>query len=77
MSMARRCRVAQDGDTVHCYLAGTLPPGEIESFEIHLLECAHCQAAVREGTEIRAASAAFRHLRPFHWSSFVLVTAGS
>lgn len=54
MSMEPPCSVAQDGDTIHRYLADTLLPNETESFEIHLLGCAHCQAAVREGAEIRA-----------------------
>jgi tetratricopeptide (TPR) repeat protein len=43
------CTRLDDSDAVHRYVAGTLPPAEVESFEIHLLGCDACQRAVREG----------------------------
>ena len=42
-------------DVVHRYVAGKLSPGEIAAFEQHMLGCAHCQTAVREGSVIRSA----------------------
>ncbi len=55
MSTTLSCPTARDGDTVHRYVAGTLDPSEVEALEIHLLECASCQEAVREGVAIRQA----------------------
>jgi tetratricopeptide (TPR) repeat protein len=48
------CPVTADGERIHRYVAGTLEPGPVEEFEIHLLTCVHCQAAVREGVTVRA-----------------------
>jgi len=55
MSPALTCPVTIDGDRVHRYVAGTLEPGTLAEFETHLLGCAQCQAAVREGVAVRAA----------------------
>lgn len=44
-----------DPDVVHRYVARTLTPAETNAFEVHLLACASCRDAVREGAAIRAA----------------------
>jgi tetratricopeptide (TPR) repeat protein len=49
------CRNAENGEVVHRYVAGTLPPDELERFEVHLLDCTACQEAVRESATLRAA----------------------
>src|ERR1043166_1318444 len=48
------CPIA-DQDSIHRYVAGTLPERELEDFETHLLGCAACRAAVREGATLRRA----------------------
>lgn len=55
MSDPLRCPARENTDHVHRYVAGTLAADELEAFEVHLLECELCQAAVREGAAIRAA----------------------
>lgn len=55
MSPVLTCPVTIAGDRVHRYVAGTLEPGTLAEFETHLLGCAECQAAVREGVAVRAA----------------------
>jgi tetratricopeptide (TPR) repeat protein len=55
VSYELRCPTGEDTDHVHRYVAGTLSPDELESFEVHLLECDECQRGVREGTAIRTA----------------------
>jgi hypothetical protein len=54
------CSIARQ-DTIHQYVAGTLGESDVEDFEVHLLTCAECRAAVNEGTAIRAA---FAHTPP-------------
>lgn len=76
--MHRECAVARDGDAIHGYVAGTLPPHEMEEFEIHLLECEACQAAVREGAAVAAALGSEgprRIRRPLVWAALA-VAAG-
>jgi tetratricopeptide (TPR) repeat protein len=55
MSDSLRCPARENTDQVQRYVAGTLSPDEVEAFEVHLLECTHCQQEVREGATIRAA----------------------
>jgi hypothetical protein len=47
--------LAADGERVHRYVAGALEPAELAEFEPHLLSCAECQAAVREGIAVASA----------------------
>lgn len=61
MNDAHECPTRAGDDTVPRYIAGTLPPAEVDHFEVHLLECSVCQAAVREGA---ALSAALRRPQP-------------
>jgi hypothetical protein len=49
------CSISADGERVHCYVAGTLEPDAVAEFETHLLGCAECQRAVRDGVSVRAA----------------------
>jgi hypothetical protein len=44
-----------DDDSVAQYVAGTMPAGELEGFEQHLLTCEECRAAVRAGAAARVA----------------------
>jgi hypothetical protein len=55
MSEIVTCSVAADGERVHRYVAGTLELDAVAEFETHLLGCAECQAAVREGVAVAAA----------------------
>lgn len=55
MSETLTCAVAADGEYVHRYVAGTLADDEATEFETHLLGCAECQAAVREGMVVASA----------------------
>jgi hypothetical protein len=55
MSEIVTCSVAADGERVHRYVAGTLELENVTQFEAHLLGCAECQAAVREGVAVAAA----------------------
>lgn len=55
MSESLACPVAADGERVHRYVAGTLEPEAVAEFEIHMLGCAKCQAAVREGATVSSA----------------------
>jgi hypothetical protein len=55
MSDSVTCPMAADGERVHRYIAGTLELDAVAEFETHLLGCAECQAAVREGMAIAAA----------------------
>jgi len=55
MSETVTCAVAADGERVHRYVAGTLELENVTQFEAHLLGCAECQAAVREGVAVAAA----------------------
>ena len=55
MSPALMCAVAADGERIQRYVAGTLEAEATSEFEIHLLHCSECQAAVREGVAVRAA----------------------
>jgi len=55
MSVPVLCSVAADGERVHRYVAGTLELDAVAQFETHLLGCAECQAAVREGVSVAAA----------------------
>jgi hypothetical protein len=55
MRRAPACVIAADGDRIHRYVAHSLPADDLEAFEIHLLECAECQQAVREGAAVRLA----------------------
>jgi hypothetical protein len=48
------CSISADGERVHRYVAGTLEPDAVVEFETHLLGCAECQAAVREGVAVAA-----------------------
>lgn len=68
-----------DEDVIHRYVAGTLAREDVATFERHLLTCASCQIAVRDGAAIRellrspgsAASvsgARSRRLRPLLWA---------
>lgn len=54
MSALASCGVFDD-DAVHRYVAGTLPPSEVDAFEIHVLSCPGCAVAAREGLLVRAA----------------------
>lgn len=49
------CGISADGERVHRYVAGTLELEKVTQFEAHLLGCAECQAAVREGVAVAAA----------------------
>lgn len=55
MSETLTCSIAADGERVHRYVAGTLDLEDVAQFEAHLLGCAECQAAVREGVAVAAA----------------------
>ncbi len=55
MSETLTCVVAADGERVHRYVAGTLELDAVTDFETHLLGCAECQAAVREGAVVGVA----------------------
>ncbi|HEY7686754.1 MAG TPA: zf-HC2 domain-containing protein [Gemmatimonadales bacterium] len=55
MSEILTCPIAADGERVHRYVAGTLELENVTQFEAHLLGCAECQAAVREGAAVAAA----------------------
>ncbi len=55
MDSPERCPLSYDGDAVHQYAAGTLPPGELDAFEQHMLVCVPCQTAVREAAAVRGA----------------------
>jgi hypothetical protein len=44
-----------DDDAVNQYVAGTMPSGELEEFEQHLLTCETCRSAVRVGAAARRA----------------------
>lgn len=55
MSENMTCAVAADGERIHRYVAGTLEPSAVAEFETHVLGCAECQAAVREGATVAAA----------------------
>lgn len=55
MSATLACSIAADGERVHRYVAGTLDLEDVAQFEAHLLGCAECQAAVREGVAVAAA----------------------
>jgi hypothetical protein len=55
MSEILACSIAADGERVHRYVAGTLELENVTRFEAHLLGCAACQAAVREGMAVAAA----------------------
>ncbi len=55
MSATLACSIAADGERVHRYVAGTLELENVAQFEAHLLGCAECQAAVREGVAVAAA----------------------
>lgn len=55
MNEITTCAVAADGERIHRYVAGTLEPSAVAEFETHLLGCAECQAAVREGANVAAA----------------------
>jgi tetratricopeptide (TPR) repeat protein len=50
-----QCPTRGEDDIVHRYVAGTLETDELEVFEIHLIACAECERAVREGLAIRSA----------------------
>jgi hypothetical protein len=52
-----KCPYGPDSDIDARYLAGTLSPAEAEAFEEHYFGCDACFAAVKRGTEIRAALA--------------------
>lgn len=58
MTRNLECTGRIDPDAVHRYVAGTLAGPELSEFELHLLGCDACAAAVREGAAIRAALAA-------------------
>jgi len=58
------CAVAADGERIHRYVAGTLSADELAEFETHLLGCAECQMAVREGATVRSALRAAPMGRP-------------
>ena len=55
MSQITGCVVAADGERIHRYVAGTLESETVAEFEMHLLGCAECQAAVREAAGVAAA----------------------
>src|ERR1041385_8209016 len=52
-----------DDDTIHGYVAGTLPAAEADIFELHLLGCAGCRDAVRIGAGTRGALLANKRAR--------------
>lgn len=77
MSDTLICVVAADGERVHRYVAGALEPDAVAEFETHLLGCAECQAAVREGAAVSGAlrratvagtAAASGQRRTFWWA---------
>jgi tetratricopeptide (TPR) repeat protein len=51
MSKHEVCAIAAT-DVVSAYAARTLPGAELDDFEVHLLECAHCRDAVREAAAL-------------------------
>lgn len=55
---ALRHNAHPDEDAIARYVAATLPADELRDFEVHLLTCAACEAAVREGAAIHAALSA-------------------
>jgi hypothetical protein len=55
MSGTTTCGISADGERVHRYVAGTLEPDAVAEFETHLLGCAECQRAVRDGVAVGAA----------------------
>ena len=85
MSETMTCAVAADGERVHRYVAGTLAPEEVAEFETHVLGCAECQAAVREGATVRSALRAApigratgrTARRPLWWAVPLAVAAGA
>ena len=40
-------------DVVPRYVAGTLEPDAVEPFELHMVDCATCQRAIREAAALR------------------------
>ena len=55
MSETTICPVSMEDDRIHQYVAGTLAGTDLEEFEVHLLGCAKCQVAVKEGITLRSA----------------------
>lgn len=60
MNRTASCGIGADGEIPARYAALTLPPGEAETFEAHLLGCPECQAAVREAAAIGVSIRSFR-----------------
>ncbi len=54
MSAISDCPEYRVDDTVERWVAQTLPDPDAERFEVHLVECEACQAAVRTATTVRA-----------------------
>lgn len=48
------CAIRTDPETVARYVAGTLEGDAVATFEVHLLECRTCEAAVREHATVAA-----------------------
>jgi hypothetical protein len=71
------CPVQAGHDYVHRYVAGTLSREELDEFEPHLLGCARCQAAVREGFAIGAALVGAGAARRPDWRRVAMVALPS
>ena len=60
MTVESECDLRDGGESAARYVAGTLAPQEVDTFERHLLECSSCQRAIHEAVAVRSAL----HRRP-------------